>query len=229
MFKKYFCLKLQKKSRIMLNQKIINFVRETLRHSEGGHDYWHAIRVLNNVNIICEDYPNINLLALQTAALLHDIIDHKFNNFDSTYLISFLRSIEFDDSDIDFVIKLIENVSFSSENKNNFQAIELDILQDADRLDAIGAIGIARAFSYGAYKKREFYNPQIKPNLKMTKEEYRNSNSTTINHFYEKLLLLKDQMKTQKAKEIAKQRHDFMLNYLEQFFIECELENENNY
>lgn len=204
----------------MPKQKIINFAKETLKYSEGGHDYWHAVRVLNNVNLISKDYPNINLLALQTAALVHDVVDHKFNNFDTNFLITFLKKIEFQNSDIDFIINLVENVSFSSENKNNFQAIELDILQDADRLDAIGAIGIARAFSYGAYKKREFYNPDIKPNLNMTKEEYRKSNSTTINHFYEKLLLLKDNMKTPKAKEIAEQRHDFMLQFLDQFFKE---------
>ena len=204
----------------LIIQKIIGFVREKLGVSESGHDYWHALRVLKNVRKIAEDYSNINVLVIEAAALVHDIVDHKFEDVNILGLDSitdFLRSLDFTELDIDFVVELINNVSFSAEKNDSIWSVELEILQDADRLDALGAIGIARAFSYGGFKKREFYNPEIKPKLNMSKEEYRKSKSTTINHFYEKLFLLKDEMNTPKGKELAEERHQFMLDFVEKF------------
>ena len=119
------------------------------------------------------------------------------------------------------MVKIIENISFKGGNfEKQFTSKELEIVQDADRLDAIGAVGIARTFNYGGYKNREIYNPEISPNLTMSKEEYKNSTAPTINHFYEKLLLLKDKMNTETGKKIAQLRHDFMETFLEQFYNE---------
>ena len=207
-------------------EKIKSFVKESLKNAESGHDYWHAVRVYKNTKLICEDYCDINNLALETAALLHDLTDHKFrdkNKLDNNSIIKFLETINFSAYDTELVIKLITNVSFSSYNNEDVHFAELDILQDADRLDAIGAIGIARAFSYGGYRQRELFNPKIKPKKNMTKEEYRNTESTTINHFYEKLLLLKDGMKTSKGRELAQKRHEFMLLFLKEFMEEWTL------
>jgi uncharacterized protein len=159
--------------------------------------------------------------------LLHDIADAKFHNGDETVgpklAQEFLRSLNVDNGVIDHVVKIIENISFKSglaskeHPKKKFSSLELRIVQDADRLDAIGAIGIARAFSYGGFKSRELYNPQTPPNLEMDKKAYKKSTAPTINHFYEKLLLLKDKMNTKKGQELATERHQFMLNYLKQF------------
>ncbi len=209
--------------KIKIIDKVIIFVKKSLQKAETGHDYWHARRVWNNAKLISETYSNVNNLVLETAALLHDLNDHKFddiNKHDNDYIIKFLKSLNFSASDIEFIFQLIENVSFSSENKEDFHSLELDILQDADRLDAIGAIGIARAFSYGGFRQREFYNPEIEPKLNMSKQEYIKTKSTTINHFYEKLLLLKDEMKTQKGKDLAQKRHQFMEDFLNQFMEE---------
>jgi uncharacterized protein len=121
------------------------------------------------------------------------------------------------------VIKIIKNISFKNtfnKKEKHFTSKELEVVQDADRLDAMGAIGIARCFNYGGFKNRSLYNPEILPNLNMTKEEYKNSNIPTINHFYEKLLLLKDKMNTGTGKKIAKNRHQFMEQFLTQFYDE---------
>jgi len=166
------------------------------------------------------------MLVVELAALLHDIADSKFHNGDEEIgpqtAGSFLSSINVDAETIRHVQQIIRHISFKSGfDKKEFHSIELDIVQDADRLDAIGAIGIARAFSYGGFKGRELYNPEVAPNLNMTKAEYKASTAPTINHFYEKLLLLKDKMNTETGKQLAQQRHDFMLAYLEQFYSEC--------
>ena len=201
------------------------YVKQTLENAEGGHDWWHIHRVWNNAKRIAQT-EEADLLVVELAALLHDIADSKFHNGDEEIgpatAGNFLRSINADEIVIEHVQQIIRHISFKSGfDKSSFHSIELDIVQDADRLDALGAIGIARAFNYGGFKGREIYNPDVKPNLNLTKEEYKNSTAPSINHFYEKLLLLKDKMNTPTGKKLAEQRHNFMLNYLEQFYSEC--------
>src|ERR1700748_3589822 len=167
-----------------------------------------------------------DLLTVELAALLHDIADSKFHNGDEEIgpatAAAFLKSNDVDEETIIQVQQIIRHISFKSGfDKPAFHSIERDIVQDADRLDAIGAIGIARTFSYGGFKGREIYNPEVAPNLNMTKDEYKNSTAPSINHFYEKLLLLKDKMNTASGKKLAEQRHAFMVSYLVQFYLEC--------
>jgi uncharacterized protein len=180
--------------------------------------------VYKNALLIAQTEP-CNLQTVQLAALLHDIADSKFYNGDETIGPSIARTFleqQHVNPDItNHVVSIIENISFKGGNfTKKFHSNELDIVQDADRLDAIGAIGIARTFNYGGFKNRAIYNPVIAPNLAMTKEEYKNSDAPTINHFYEKLLLLKDKMNTPTAKQIAQKRHEFMQIFLEQFYAE---------
>ena len=213
----------------MEHRKIIEqtaaFVRATLANAEGGHDWWHIHRVwLNAKKIAASEVAD--MLVVELAALLHDIADSKFHGGDEeigpTTAGKFLSGLNLDDATIVHVQQIIRNISFKSGfDKKDFHSNELGIVQDADRLDAIGAIGIARAFSYGGFKGREIYNPEINPNLTMTKEQYKNSPSPSINHFYEKLLLLKDKMNTETGKQMAAQRHHFMELYLQQFFNEA--------
>lgn len=206
-------------------EETIDFVKETLQGAEGGHDWFHIQRVFRNTLLISKD-ENVDVLVVSLAALLHDIADAKFFGGDETIgpkmAEDFLKSIPVKKKVIDHVVKIIENMSFTAslDPKKTFTSKELEVVQDADRLDAIGAIGIARTFNYGGFKNREMYNPEIPPNLKMNKEEYKNSNSPTLNHFYEKLLLLKDKMNTATGKQLAEERHQFMLQYLEQFYQE---------
>ena len=203
------------------------FVKETLKDAEGGHDWFHIERVYKNALLIAKGEA-VDLLVVTLGALLHDIADSKFHNGDSTIgpkvAGAFLLKHNVDSATINHVIKIIENISYSSNIgvENAFKSIELDVVQDADRLDAIGAIGIARTFNYGGFKNRTLYNPEIKPNLNLTKAEYKASNAPTINHFYEKLLLLKDMMNTKTGGKIAKQRHQYMLDFLQQFDAEWE-------
>jgi len=208
-----------------LIDKTVAFVRKTLQDAEGGHDWWHINRVWNNAKLIAQT-EQANPLVVELGALLHDIADSKFHNGDEEIgpktAGDFLRSNNVDGQTIEHVQQIIRHISFKSGfDKADFKSIELDIVQDADRLDALGAIGIARAFNYGGFKGREIYNPEIKPNLNMTKQEYKTSTAPSINHFYEKLLLLKDKMNTATGKKLAEQRHNFMLSYLEQFYSEC--------
>ncbi|WP_274474870.1 HD domain-containing protein [Mangrovimonas aestuarii] len=210
-------------SSIQLNQAY-DFTKKTLSHAEGGHDWFHTQRVANNALTIAKK-ENVDVFVVELAALLHDIADSKFHNGDETIgpnvARDFLESIEVDSRTIDHVVKIIENISFKGGHKtSDFHSTELAVVQDADRLDALGAIGIARCFNYGGFKNRAIYNPDIPPNLNMTKEEYKNSSAPSINHFYEKLLLLKDQMLTQTGRELAEQRHQFMELYLKQFYAE---------
>ena len=210
----------------MLLQNTKNFVKQELQNAEAGHDWFHIERVINNSLLIAKS-EICSLEVVQLAALLHDIADSKFHNGDESIgprtAKIFLESQNVNRETIDHVVKIIENISFKGSHKNSdFTSIELQIVQDADRLDAIGAIGIARTFNYGGFKNREIYNPEIKPNLAMTKEEYKNNSAPTINHFYEKLLLLKDKMNTKTGIQIAAQRHEFMETFLEQFFAECD-------
>ena len=210
-----------------LIEKTIKFVKETLAQAEGGHDWFHIERVYKNALLIAVS-ENCDLEIVQLSALLHDIADSKFHDGDETIgpktARTFLESENVVSTTIDHVIAIIENISFKGGKvARKFSSIELDIVQDADRLDAIGAIGIARTFNYGGFKNRALYNPEIVPNLSMTKEEYKKNEAPTINHFYEKLLLLKDKMNTETGKQIAQERHRYMEDFLEQFYAEWEV------
>ena len=209
-------------------QKIIQQIAEEVKNKldgEGsGHDWWHIVRVLNMSNHICSS-EKANIFVVQLAALLHDIADWKFNNGDETAGPKIAREIlekYFVSNDvIDYVCEIIAITSFKGAGvKTEMSTLEGKIVQDADRLDAIGAIGIARTFAYGGYKGRIMYNPEQKPVLHQSSDAYMKNNSPTINHFYEKLLLLKDRMNTKTAKEIAEGRHKFMEEYLDRFFKE---------
>ena len=204
----------------------ITFVKKELEGAEAGHDWFHIQRVYNNaLNLLKTEEANEQVVVL--GALLHDIADSKFHNGNETIgpkkALEFMKSIDINDDVKEHVVKIIENISFKGGNFNRtFQSKELEIVQDADRLDAIGAIGIARTFNYGGYKNNGLYDPEIQPKLKMTKEEYKNHKGTTINHFYEKLLLLKDLMNTETGKKLAESRHQYMEGFLEQFYNEWE-------
>ncbi|UII81394.1 HD domain-containing protein [Flagellimonas sp. CMM7] len=209
-----------------LIQKTISFVKETLKNAEGGHDWFHIERVFNTTKLISE-HEKVDVLVTQLAALLHDIADPKFYNGDESVgprmALDFLNTQEVNEETIDHVINIIKHMSFKNsleKNQKVFSSIELKVVQDADRLDAIGAIGIARAFNYGGFKNRGLYDPEISPKLNMSKEEYKKSNTPTINHFYEKLLLLKDKMNTKTGKKLAEERHQYMLGFLNQFYSE---------
>ena len=212
----------------MVTENIINntivFVKQKLDNAEGGHDWFHIERVFKNAVLIA-DAEDCNLIIVKLGALLHDIADSKFHHGDETVgpkiAREFLEAQNLDEISLNHVVQIIENISFKGGNfLKEFSSKELDIVQDADRLDAIGAIGIARAFNYGGFKNRPLYNPKTAPNLHMSKEEYKNSEAPTLNHFYEKLLLLKDKMNTKTAKKIAQDRHHFMEGFLSQFYAE---------
>lgn len=207
----------------ILIEDTINFVKKTLEGAEGGHDWFHIQRVFNNSLLIAAE-EKVQLLVVSLGALLHDIADAKFYDGDETVgpkmATEFLKSKKVDQNIIDHVVQIINNISFKSSldsKTKSFNSLELQVVQDADRLDAIGAIGIARAFNYGGFKNRELHNPEIPPKLNMTKEEYKKSNAPTINHFYEKLLLLKDKMNTKTGQQLAKKRHQYMLDFLSEF------------
>lgn len=205
-------------------EKTTEYVKETLAGAEGGHDWWHIFRVRNLARHIAETEP-ADLFIVELGALLHDIADSKFHNGDEEagprMARQFLTSLYVDKATITHIVQIIANISFrGGKNIARFQSSELDVIQDADRLDAMGAIGIARAFNYGGFKNREIYNPGIRPDLQMTREQYKNSNAPTINHFYEKLLLLKGNMNTPTGKAMAEHRHTFMEQYLDEFYLE---------
>ncbi len=200
------------------------FVKKTLENAEGGHDWFHILRVYNNAKGIAEN-EDVDSFVVALGALLHDIADSKFHSGDETVgpkkAREFLFGINVDSAVIEHVVNIIENISFKGGNTvQKFKSPELDVIQDADRLDAIGAIGIARTFNYGGFKNRKIFDPSIQPNLNMSKEEYKASKAPTINHFYEKLLLLKDRMNTKTGKRIATSRHKFMEQFLDQFYNE---------
>ncbi|MEO9480779.1 MAG: HD domain-containing protein [Maribacter dokdonensis] len=217
----------------MTNSEIVEetiiFVKETLKNAEGGHDWFHIERVFNNTMLIAKE-EDVNLLVVSLGALLHDIADAKFNDGDESLgpkmAENFLLSLKVPKRTINHVTNIIKYSSFKAGlndgkmKKKLFTSKELQVVQDADRLDAIGAIGIARAFNYGGFKNRALYDPSIPPNLEMSKVEYKKSKAPTLNHFYEKLLLLKDKMNTATGKRLAQQRHQYMIDFLEQFYQE---------
>src|ERR1017187_1972140 len=202
----------------------LEFVRKELKNAEGGHDWWHIERVWKNAKLIASSEP-ANLLIVELAALLHDIADAKFHegneNIGPETATNFLKNLEVDADIIQHVEHILRNISFKGGNfTSSIHSCELAVVQDADRLDAIGAIGIARAFNYGGFKNREMYNPATAPDLHMDKDTYKKSTAPTINHFYEKLLLLKDKMNTDAGKKLAVARHRFMEMFLQEFFDE---------
>lgn len=209
--------------------KTIEFVKKVLADAEGGHNWWHVYRVWKMAKNIAQT-EDVDLFIVELGALLHDIADSKFHNGDEQIgprkAREFLGSLNIDEDVILHVENIIFNISFKGGHYPQlFKSSELDVVQDADRLDAIGAIGIARTFNYGGFKNRDIYNPDIKPDLNMTKEEYKRSSAPTLNHFYEKLLLLKDRMNTKSGKYLAEHRHKFMEQFLEEFYKEwnCEI------
>ncbi len=216
----------------MKHQNLLNntigFVKKTLKNAEGGHDWFHIERVYNNALRIAA-HENVDMTIVALGALLHDIADAKFFDGDESIgpkkAREFLESQAVAESVIQHVENIIKYISFKGEiglkkHHKRFTSKELDVVQDADRLDALGAIGIARAFNYGGFKNRMLYDPAIKPDLQLTKEAYKKSTAPTINHFYEKLLLLKDRMHTDTGKKMAQERHEFMLVFLKQFYKE---------
>ncbi|MCJ7691645.1 MAG: HD domain-containing protein [Clostridiaceae bacterium] len=208
----------------LIIDKTKEYVKTKLEGEGTGHDYWHILRVYKTSMYIGEK-ENADLFIVALTALLHDIADWKFNAGNSdiaTNLIGvWLVSLGVHESNINKITTIIKTMSFKGGTTNAKQeTIEGKVVQDADRLDALGAIGIARAFAYGGYRERELYNPNIGPKKYNDFEEYKKNLGTTINHFYEKLLLLKDLMNTESGKFLAKERHEFMENYLEQFFKE---------
>jgi len=210
----------------MIITRTVEFVKQELKDAEGGHDWWHIYRVWQMAKHIAAE-EETDLLVVELGALLHDIADAKFHNGDENIgpekARTFMESIQVPAPVIQHVVDIIKNISFKGGHKHStFSSKELSVVQDADRLDAIGAIGIARTFNYGGFKNRAIYDPNIAPNLNMTKEEYKNSTAPTINHFYEKLLLLKGLMTTETGRKIAGERHQFMEQYLERFYREWE-------
>jgi uncharacterized protein len=200
----------------------INFVKKELQNAESGHDWFHIERVWKTAKTIALE-ERVDMEVVEFAALLHDIADSKFHNGDEEIgpqrAGDFLKSIGVSAVVIVHVQEIIRNMSFkNSLGEVKFTSPEMLVVQDADRLDAIGAIGIARAFTYGGFKNRVLYDPEIEPQLNQSKEAYKNTSAPTINHFYEKLLLLKDKMNTHTGKKLALKRHQFMENYLNQFY-----------
>ncbi len=203
-------------------QQTIDFVKKTMDGAEGGHDWWHIYRVWKLARHIAQT-ENVDGFVVELGALLHDIADSKFHYGDEEIgprlAREFLLSMQVNGDVVLHVEQIIANISFQGGNHEQlFSSPELNVIQDADRLDAIGAIGIARAFNYGGHKGRELYNPEIAPNINMTKEEYKKSTAPTINHFYEKLLLLKDRMNTETGRKIAAHRHAYMEQFLSEFY-----------
>ena len=211
------------KEQVILNT--IHFVKKTLEDAEGGHDWFHIERVYKNALLISEN-EKVDRFTVQLGALLHDIADAKFYNGDESIgpkkAREFLKKQYVDEDIIIHIENIILFISYKSslDTSKKFTSPELDVIQDADRLDAIGAIGIARCFNYGGFKNRSLYDPAIEPNLEMTKEQYKKSTAPTINHFYEKLLLLKDKMNTKTGQLLAKDRHRYMEGFLQQFYEE---------
>lgn len=207
--------------------KTVKFAKETLAEAEGGHDWWHIYRVWQSARHIAISEKDVDLLVVELGALLHDIADSKFHDGDEEIgpktAADFLRSLNVKESTVEHVANIVRHISFKGgKEEQKWSSPELAVVQDADRLDALGAIGIARTFNYGGHKGRAIYDPDIKPNLNMSKEEYKQSTAPTLNHFYEKLLLLKDLMNTKTGKSLAEGRHQFMKRYLEEFYKEWE-------
>ncbi|MGB5403981.1 HD domain-containing protein [Robiginitalea sp.] len=207
-------------------EKTIAYVQRELKDSEGGHDWFHIQRVFRNTLHIARE-EKIDLLVVSLAALLHDIADAKFHKGDEEIgpkkAASFMADLDISEERRKHVVQIIRHISYKNSleaSKSRFDSRELQVVRDADRLDAMGAIGIARAFNYGGHAGRKLYDPEVAPNPKMDKATYKKNTGPTLNHFYEKLLLLKDLMHTETGKKLAEKRHQYMLDFLEEFYSE---------
>lgn len=201
-------------------------IKQRLLGESTGHDWWHVQRVWQMAKVISRE-EGADLFIVELAALLHDIADWKFHGGDdkasSRAAREWLTGLTVDATTISRICEIIDDLSFKGAGvQTSMKTKEGMVVQDADRLDAIGAIGIARAFAYGGHKGQELHNPDVAPIRHTTSEQYKNSKSTTINHFSEKLLLLKDLMNTETARRIAAQRHEFMAEYLNRFLLEAD-------
>ncbi len=203
----------------------ISYVKKILKDAEGGHDWFHIERVWKNARYIQENENKGDLLTIELAALLHDISDAKFNGGDddkgSLLAFNFLQEQGVEQEKVEHIKTIIKYVSYKGGfPQDQISTIEFQIVQDADRLDAIGAIGIARAFNYGGFKNRPIHDPDKSLQDYPDSRAYHRSDAPTINHFYEKLLKLKDLMNTDTGKQMARERHQFMLEFLDQFYSE---------
>ncbi len=205
--------------------KTIDFVKDKLRGDSSGHDWWHIYRVWNMSKKLQEKEGG-NLFIIEMAALLHDVGDWKFHEKEEEgidIIKNWLDQSDISESVKIRIVDIISNVSFKGSGvKDKMESIEGKIVQDADRIDAIGAIGVARTFAFGGKFGNPMFDPNVKVKMHNNFEEYKNSKGTTINHFYEKLLLLKDRISTNTAKQIARERHSYMENFLKQFYDEWE-------
>jgi uncharacterized protein len=210
-------------SKTEIVEKTEQFVREVLSNAEGGHDWFHILRVRNLAMRIGRT-EDVDLYTVELGALLHDIADYKFHDGDVDLgpkkAVDFLNRLDCDTDVVEHVEQIIRNISYRGGRETTFQSRELDVLRDADRLDAIGAIGIARTFNYGGFKNRPLYDPSIPPVEEHTESSYTNSTAPTLNHFYEKLLRLKDTLQTEEGRRIAEDRHAYMQEYVERFLAE---------
>ncbi len=208
-------------------KEVTKYLKKEFNHENTGHDYWHFMRVWKVAKEIAKKEGG-DLFTIELGALLHDIADWKFNKGSHDVGIKkaqkLLKKLRVDERTITHICYIIEHISFKGAKvKNDKQTKESMIVQDADKLDAMGAIGIARVFAYGGSNNRSIYHPEIKVTLHKSFKTYQNSKGTSINHFYEKLLLLKNRMNTKTAKKIAEKRHKFLENYLKQFLREWDV------
>jgi uncharacterized protein len=205
-------------------QKTALYVQKTLNNESSGHDWWHIYRVWNTAKAIGKK-EHANMFIVELSSLLHDIADYKLHGGDEeigpTTARLWLETVRVDEKDIEHVVNIIRNISFKGAGvSSKMDSIEGKVVQDADRLDALGAIGIARTFAYGGHKGRLMHDPQTKPAMHTSFDAYKNNNSSGINHFYEKLLLLKDLMNTDSGRKLAIKRTKYMQDYLDKFFSE---------
>ncbi len=199
----------------------LQFIRDIFSNDYSGHDYFHSVRVLHMATTICKAEHG-DLETVEMAALLHDVDDYKLFESEGLYpnAMSFMKANGFTDETMKRICNIIASISYKGKDTLVPDTLEGRIVQDADRLDAIGAIGIARVFAYGGSKNRSIYNPEDKPKEEMDFEAYKNNNGSSINHFYEKLLKLKDLMNTKTGIKMAENRHSYMMGYLEEFYAE---------
>ena len=205
----------------LILEKTRDFVKDKMYKEESGHDWFHVERVCNMAKYLAQK-ESADMFVVEMTALLHDIDDWKFSDvYNTTVTEEFLKSVEVSEEDSNRILNIIKTMSYKGGVVDSTQnTTEGMVVQDADRLDALGAIGIARAFAYGGSKNRSMYDPSIKPIDFKSLDEVKNKDNHTINHFYEKLFKLKDLMNTNTAKEIAKKRHKYMENFIEEFYSE---------